>query len=220
MPEKSDFWSRRRRAVAREAARDAQAVETEQAAEADAAAASLEDRTDAELLAHFGLPDPDTLSPADAARFMAREIPARLRRRAIRQLFRGHPHLSMPDGLQDYDHDYTDAAVNLRPDPGAWADLRARAAELARRAADAEAAQDSEPAPAALAEAPGTDGDGEMDGDAVADPQAAAPDAAPDAATIPAAPAGGAAAGGGPDMDEAEPLRPRRMTFHFEENET
>ena len=42
MPERSDFWSRRRRAVAREAARDAQAVETEQAAEADAAAARAE----------------------------------------------------------------------------------------------------------------------------------------------------------------------------------
>ena len=187
MPERSDFWSRRRRAVAREETR---ATEEGATAEADAAAEALSEKSDAELLAHFGLPDPETLTPADAARFMAREIPARLRRRAIRHLFRSHPHLSLPDGLQDYDQDYTDAAVNVRPDPTAWVDLRGTAAQLAKRATE-EAPR--ELAPEETAEV------------VAAEP---APEVAPDPGFAPVP----------DDEDPDAPPHPRRMTFRFEED--
>ncbi len=191
MPERSDFWSRRRQAVAAEEDR---ATRRSAEAEAEATAAALEERSDAELLEMLGLPDPEALTPADAARFMAREIPARLRRRAIRHLFRAHPHLSMPDGLQDYDDDYTDAAVNVRPDPGAWGELRARAGRLAERATeDAAPTVDDPPDDPAAAVA----AEEEVAAPAVAEPL----------------PAG--------EEEEAEmPPKPRRMTFRFEEEPT
>lgn len=192
MPERSDFWSRRRRAVAREERReDAAAEEVRAGAEAQA----LDERSDDEILQALGLPDPDTLTPADAARFMAREIPARLRRRAIRALFRAHPHLSPPDGLQDYDDDYTDAAVNVRPDASGWAGLRDRAAKALERKVEAEA-EAPEEAPHAEA-AP------------EAEPQTAPDD--------PPAMAMAEDMAEDEEPEEASPL-PRRMTFHFKED--
>lgn len=201
MPERSDFWSRRRRAVAAEEDR---ATRRSAEAEAEAAAAALEERSDADLLEMLGLPDPEALTPAEAARFMAREVPARLRRRAIRHLFRAHPHLSMPDGLQDYDHDYTDAAVNVRPDPGAWADLRDRAGRLAERLS--EPGQEAAEADAVAGDAPPDPPETEAGAGAAA-PSGVPP--AADAAPIPAA-----------EEEEDLPPRPRRMTFRFDEEST
>ena len=105
----SDFWSRRKQGVAREARRTRDA-EAEALAAEDRA--NLEDLPDAEALARLELPDPDTLAPGDDfARFLAREVPERIRRRALRALWRSNPVLANVDGLVDHGEDYTDAAT-------------------------------------------------------------------------------------------------------------
>lgn len=106
----SDFWSRRKARVAAEAGEEAKRAEAE---EARAAQAALEDKTDTEVLAELGLPDPDTLVPGqDIAGFMQKAVPERLRRRALRQLWRLNPVLANLDGLNDYDGDFTNAATD------------------------------------------------------------------------------------------------------------
>ncbi|QFU07612.1 hypothetical protein PARPLA_01478 [Rhodobacteraceae bacterium THAF1] len=117
MPERSDFWSRRRARVAQEDEAAEKAREKDAIAQEQAAFEAQEDET---ILQALGLPDPETLTPKDAAAFMARAVPARLRRRAMRALFKAHPSLSMPDGLQDYDDDYTVAPPDLRPMIAKW----------------------------------------------------------------------------------------------------
>lgn len=105
----SDFWSRRKEGVAREEKRT-RAAEVEAAAAVDRAA--LEELPDEEALARLELPDPDTLAPGDDfARFLAREVPERIRRRALRALWRSSPVLANVDGLVDHGEDYTDAAT-------------------------------------------------------------------------------------------------------------
>ncbi len=108
MTETRDFWSRRKAAVQAEAEAEALAAENEIVA---AQHAELEEKTDAEILAEFDLPDPDTLQAGDdVSGFMAKAVPDRLRRRALRRLWRLNPVLANVDGLVDYGEDYTDAA--------------------------------------------------------------------------------------------------------------
>ena len=65
-----------------------------------------------EVLAKYNLPDPDTLElGADITGFMRKEIPELLRRKALRALWKTNPVLAVLDGLNDYDEDYTDAAL-------------------------------------------------------------------------------------------------------------
>ena len=104
-----DFWTRRREGVAREA-QEADAVREAEAAAAREAV--LDELPDAELLERLELPDPDTLSRGDDfTAFLAREVPERLRRRALRALWRTNPVLANVDGLVDHGEDYTDAAT-------------------------------------------------------------------------------------------------------------
>ncbi|NOD75144.1 MULTISPECIES: DUF3306 domain-containing protein [unclassified Ruegeria] len=108
MTQVRDFWSRRKAAVKAEA--EAEVVAAEEQAIA-AQHAELEEKSDAELLAEFDLPDPETLQPGDdVSGFMAKAVPDRLRRRALRRLWRLNPVLANVDGLVDYGEDYTDAA--------------------------------------------------------------------------------------------------------------
>lgn len=105
----ADFWSRRRATVAREEAAEAEAAE-EATREKDMAA--LEKLSDEDICAELDLPNPDDLKPGqDIAAFMQKSVPERLRRRALRQLWRLNPVLANLDGLNDYDGDYTDAAM-------------------------------------------------------------------------------------------------------------
>ncbi|QBF32394.1 DUF3306 domain-containing protein [Thalassococcus sp. S3] len=109
MSARSDFWARRKAAVAAEAEAEARVVAAEKRAEDQAA---LEEKTDAELLAEFDLPDPDTLRPGDDIRgFMTQAVPDRLRRRALRQLWKLNPVLANLDELVDYGEDFTDGAM-------------------------------------------------------------------------------------------------------------
>jgi len=158
-------WSRLKREGAGQAA-------AEPEPEPEPASPPPAEKTDAEILAEHGLPDPDTLSPGDDVRgFMARAIPDRLRNRALRRLWLGNPALANLDGLVDYGEDFTDAATvvaNLAsawqagrgylkndPDPEAGPDAPAPAEAAAPTAPDAPDASDEvteaagvEPAPA------------------------------------------------------------------------
>ena len=97
-------WTRRRAAVAAE--EQAQARAKEDAAIAGQQAA-LAEKTDEEILTELGLPDPATLAKGDDFKaFMAKTVPAHLRKKALRQLWRSDPLLACVDGLNDYDDDY------------------------------------------------------------------------------------------------------------------
>ena len=101
-----DRWSRLKEAG------DAPEVETPEAEPSPAAAAAVDERSDAEILAELGLPDPDDLTLGDdVAGFMSKSVPDRLRRRALRQLWRANPVLANLDGLVEYGEDYTDSAM-------------------------------------------------------------------------------------------------------------
>ncbi|MEO0653441.1 MAG: DUF3306 domain-containing protein [Pseudomonadota bacterium] len=105
----TDFWSRRRAAVAQEARKDAAVEEgrVRQAAEVELAA-----RTDEDILEELGLPEPEALETPDAVRdFLKSAVPQRLKSRALRRLWRLNPVLANLDGLVDYGEDYTDAAT-------------------------------------------------------------------------------------------------------------
>lgn len=105
----SDFWSRRRAAVAAES-RNAVTRAAEQATQADLP--ELPDLDEGEWLAHLGLPAPESLRPGDDfSAFLRREVPEFLRRRALRTLWTSNPVLANLDGLVDHGEDYTDAAV-------------------------------------------------------------------------------------------------------------
>ena len=105
----SDFWSRRKAAVAAEEAQDAAEVQERARAET---AAELEAKTDEEILEELGLPDPTTLKPGDDfAAFLKDAVPDRIKKVALRKLWTSNPILANVDGLLDYGEDFTDAAV-------------------------------------------------------------------------------------------------------------
>ncbi|MEX0329002.1 MAG: DUF3306 domain-containing protein [Ruegeria sp.] len=136
MSQVSDFWSRRKAAVQAEAEADAQAVEEQIIAQQRT---ELEEKTDAEILAEFDLPDPDTLEAGDdVSGFMAKAVPDRLRRRALRRLWRLNPVLANVDGLVDYGEDYTDAACVIENMQTAYQIGKGMLAHVEALATDAE----------------------------------------------------------------------------------
>jgi len=105
----SDFWSRRKAAVAAEKAQDAAQAQERARAET---VAELEAKTDEEILDELGLPDPTTLKPGDDfAAFLKDAVPDRIKKVALRKLWTSNPILANVDGLLDYGEDFTDAAV-------------------------------------------------------------------------------------------------------------
>ena len=115
-----------------------------------------EERTDEELLAELDLPDPDTMKDdADFSAFMKARVPERLRRRALRTLWRSNPVLANLDELVDYGEDYTDAATvmeNMQTvyevGKGAAEKWKRHVAALAEAEAEEAAARAADPAPA------------------------------------------------------------------------
>ena len=106
-------WSRRRAAVAAETAAEQRAAEDAVIAEQHKA---LEEKTDAEILEELGLPDPDTLGEGDDFKaFLSKAVPAHLRKRALRNLWRSNPVLACVDGLNDYDDDYLTGSFGQGP---------------------------------------------------------------------------------------------------------
>jgi len=106
-------WSRRRAAVAAEA--KAEALAAEQVA-LDQEQAELCEKTDEEILEALGLPDPDSLVQGDDFKvFLTKAVPAHLRKRALRTLWRSNPVLACVDGLNDYDGDYLTGSYGQDP---------------------------------------------------------------------------------------------------------
>jgi hypothetical protein len=104
-----DFWARRKAKVEAETLAEQAAVEQIVLAEQHAV---LEEKTDAELLEELDLPDPSTLVMGDDfSVFMSKTVPDRIRRRALRILWRSNPVLANVDMLVDYGEDFTDAAM-------------------------------------------------------------------------------------------------------------
>lgn len=141
-----DFWSRRKAQVEAEAEAQARAAEVEARAAQDAEQA---EKSDAELCEDLGLPDPDTLQAGDDFRaFMAKAVPDRLRRRALRRLWLSNPALANLDGLIDYGEDFTDSATvieNMQTAYQVGKGMTAHVEEMARQAeAEAQAAEQSE----------------------------------------------------------------------------
>ena len=96
-------WSRRKRAVAEEAALPSEAPPPEPVVEAEPET----DEDEAALLERLGLPVPETLKEGDDfSGFMAKGVPEFLRKRALRVLWRSNPVLANLDGLNDYDEDF------------------------------------------------------------------------------------------------------------------
>ncbi|UWR04426.1 DUF3306 domain-containing protein [Ruegeria conchae] len=143
MTQARDFWSRRKAAVQAETEAEALAAEEQIITTRQA---ELEEKSDAEILSEFDLPDPDTLQAGDdVSGFMAKAVPDRLRRRALRRLWRLNPVLANVDGLVDYGEDYTDAACvieNLQTayqvGKGMLAHVEALAAEVEEQECDPE----------------------------------------------------------------------------------
>tara|TARA_R110002072_G_scaffold246270_4_gene405516 strand:- start:4638 stop:5228 length:591 start_codon:yes stop_codon:yes gene_type:complete len=106
-------WSRRRAAVAAES--KAQALAQEQAV-LDQEHAALCEKSDEEILDALGLPDPDSLVQGDDFKaFLSKTVPAHLRKRALRTLWRSNPVLACVDGLNDYDDDYLTGSIGQDP---------------------------------------------------------------------------------------------------------
>lgn len=155
MTDGADFWTRRKAQVEAEARAEARAA---RAAEAAAREAALAETTDEELCAELGLPDPDTLGAGDDFRaFMAKAVPERLRRRALRRLWTSNPVLANLDGMIDYGEDFTDSACvieNLQTAYQVGKGMLAHVEEMARQAeAEAEAAAEAAASPEAAPEA-------------------------------------------------------------------
>ncbi|MEO9818805.1 MAG: DUF3306 domain-containing protein [Paracoccaceae bacterium] len=139
----SDFWANRRAAVAREEEAENAALETQRQLDAEAAIA---DKSDEELLEELGLPDPLQMdAESDFKVFLQDTVPARLRTRALRQLWRVNPVLANLDGLIDYGEDYTDAATvieNLQTTYQVGKGMLAHIEEMARQAEAEEAKEE------------------------------------------------------------------------------
>jgi len=104
-----DFWARRKAGVAAEAEAEVVAVEKAELAQAHA---TLEEKSDAEILAELDLPDPDALEKGDDfSVFLEKAVPERIRRRALRKLWLSNPVLANIDELVDYGEDFTDSAM-------------------------------------------------------------------------------------------------------------
>lgn len=119
---------------------DLRASELREVAERDA---EVEEKTDEEVLEELGLPDPDALQPGDDfSAFMAKAVPDRIRRRALRRLWLSNPALANLDGLLDYGEDFTDSATvveNLQTAYQVGKGMLKHVEELARQAEAKEA---------------------------------------------------------------------------------
>ena len=103
------FWARRKAKVEAEAQADLKAVEARNLSEEQA---ELDELSDDALLENLELPNPDEMKMGDDfSGFMSKSVPDRLRRRALRTLWRSNPVLANVDNLVDYGEDFTDAAL-------------------------------------------------------------------------------------------------------------
>lgn len=148
MTHAGDFWSRRKARVVEEEQADARAQEAYEMALRDA---ELAGKSDEDILEELGLPDPDSLQPGDDFKaFLARAVPDRLRRRALRRLWVSNPALANLDGLLDYGEDFTDKAMvieNLQTVYQVGKGMLSHVEELAQQVAEDGDPPQAEPVP-------------------------------------------------------------------------
>jgi hypothetical protein len=103
-----NIWSRRRAAVLAEAEAETKTAERADAVVKQAEMAEKWDaKSDADILQALNLKDPDQMQQGDDfASFMLAEVPERLRKRALRTLWRSNPVLACVDDLLDYGDDF------------------------------------------------------------------------------------------------------------------
>lgn len=200
MSAQADFWSRRKAAVEAEGRVREEAELEVRAAQQQAA---LEERPDEEVLAELELPDPDSMKQGDDfSAFMSDAVPQRLRRRALRQLWRSNPVLANLDNLVDYGEDYTDAALVMENLQSAY---QVGKGMLKHLEAMAEAAEKAGKAVGETVE--------DEDGAAGAEAEAGEPAVAAEPEPLPALP-------GAPAMEETPIARAKpRMRFAFADAE-
>lgn len=142
MSGEQSFWSRRRAAVAAEEQAEQAALEAEALAQQHAV---LEEKADEEILAELDLPNPDEMEMGDDfIAFMSKAVPDRIRRRALRTLWRSNPVLANVDMLVDYGEDFTDAAnviENLQTTYQVGKGMLKHVQEMARQAEEKEKAE-------------------------------------------------------------------------------
>jgi hypothetical protein len=159
--DEKDFLSRwaRRKQAAREGLAEPEAEQPPAPAEKAASEPPAEDAPiDESAYADF---DFDALDyNSDYTQFMEKDVPEMVRRRALRALWRSDPILANVDGLNDYDEDFTDAALvveNLasayKPGKGYASEEDEAVEETQVAEAEENAAQEPAPdEPAALAQ--------------------------------------------------------------------
>ncbi|MDK8461962.1 DUF3306 domain-containing protein [Marinobacter sp. SS13-12] len=105
-------WSRKKTGASKEAELPPPAAIEPEPSPEEQELAINEALPEREVLEKYDLPDPDAIElGTDITGFMRKEIPELLRRRALRSLWKSNPVLAVLDGLNDYDEDFTDAAV-------------------------------------------------------------------------------------------------------------
>lgn len=138
------FWSRRRAAVEAEERAEQQELDATALAEEHAV---LEEKTDDEILTELDLPDPETLQMGDDfSAFMTKAVPDRIRRRALRVLWKSNPVLANVDNLVDYGEDFTDSATvveNMQTAYQVGKGMLKHVEEMARKAAAAAEAENA-----------------------------------------------------------------------------
>ena len=113
MTKEQSAWSRRKAAVVAEAVAEERSAEDAVIAEQHE---SLAEKTEVEVLEELGLPDPDAMVQGDDFKaFLSKAVPAHLRKRALRTLWRSNPVLACVDGLNDYDDDYLAGSFGQGP---------------------------------------------------------------------------------------------------------
>jgi hypothetical protein len=195
------IWSRRKAAVQAEAEHELAASDAALVAEEQQ---KFDTMSDVEVLEALDLPDPDTLKMGDDFKgFMGKAVPDRIRRRALRTLWRSNPVLANVDQLVDYGEDFTDSATvidNLQTAYQVGKGMLKHVEAMAKQA-EAEEAPEPEVAP-------------EVEPEAVIDEPLIALDEADDSVVVAASPTAEI------EDDASESLiaaRPRRMVFQAEE---
>ena len=215
----SDFWQRRKALVQKEQLAEQQAVEAQLARQEEA---RLAEKTDEELLADAGLPEPEVLdSPEGVREFLQSALPQRLKTRALRRLWQLNPIFAQLDGLVDYGEDFTDSARVIENMQTAYVVGKGMLTRFDKALADADdagltGATQAENLAESVAENADDHEVAEAGPDAGNDTKEPQPDLAGDGPATPQPAPLAAYDDSADDAPVALPATMRRMRFHFE----
>lgn len=214
----SDFWQRRKALVQKEQLAEQQAVEAQLARQEEA---RLAEKTDEELLADAGLPEPEVLdSPERVREFLQSALPQRLKTRALRRLWQLNPIFAQLDGLVDYGEDFTDSARVIENMQTAYVVGKGMLTRFDQALADADDAGQAENQGESAADKADdqemADAGSDVGSDAGSDTKEPQPDLAGDGPATPQPAPLAAYDDSADDAPVALPATMRRMRFHFE----